>query len=126
MRKALSPLEHLVMEFLWTSGPATAESVRTGLAPQKDLTDSTVRTILRRLEEKGYLTHTVEGRTFLYQGVEGASNVAVSAVRSIIDRFCGGSIEELLVGMVDHEVIDRRELKKLAENIAARKARKKD
>ncbi len=126
MRKALSPLEHIVMDYLWSSGPSTAEGVRVGLAPQKDLTDSTVRTILRRLEEKGYLTHTVEGRTFLYRGVEGASNVAVTAVRSIIDRFCGGSFEELLVGMVDNEVIDKRELKKLAEKIAARKTRKKD
>jgi predicted transcriptional regulator len=114
------------MDYLWSNSPCTAESVRVGLAPQKELSDSTVRTILRRLEEKGYLTHTVDGRTFLYRGVEGASNVAVSAVRSIIDRFCGGSFEELLVGMVDNEVIDRRELKKLAEKIAARKTRKKD
>jgi predicted transcriptional regulator len=126
MRKALSELEHFVMDFVWSHGPATAEDIRLGLEKEKELTDSTIRTILRRLEEKGYLRHSVEGRAFLYQGVEAPKNVAASAVRGIIDRFCGGSVEELLVGMVEGEVLNPDELKQLAAKIAAKKSRKKD
>jgi predicted transcriptional regulator len=86
--------------------------------------DATVRTILRRLEEKGYATHRVDGRTYIYSGAEQPQNVAVRAVRQIIDRFCSGSVEELLVGMVDDEVIGRRELESLARKIARRKDKK--
>ena len=83
--------------------------------------DATVRTILRRLELKGYATHRVDGRTYIYRGSERPRNIAVRAVRQIIDRLCGGSVEELLVGMVDHEVIDRREFANLARKISRRK-----
>ena len=121
--KPLSQLEHLAMEFLWAHGPGSAEQVREALAPRRPLKDSTVRTILRRLEGKGYLTHRVEGRTYIYTGVEPPQNVAASAVRQIIDRFCGGSVEQLLVGMVNNDVVDERELERLAQRIARRKNR---
>ncbi len=64
--------------------------------------ESTIRTVLRRLEEKGYVTHEVDGRTFIYRAAELRQNVAVRAVKNIIDRFCGGSAEELVIGMVDN------------------------
>jgi predicted transcriptional regulator len=120
-RKPLSELEHAVMDLLWSRGASTAEQVREALAPGRPMKDATVRTILRRLEEKGYAAHQVEGRTFIYQGTERPHNVAASAVRQIIDRLCGGSVEQLLVGMVEHEVVDRRELESLARKIARRK-----
>ena len=83
-----------------------------------------MRTILRRLQEKGYVGHKVEGRTFVYTGVEAPRNLAVRAVRQIIDRFCDGSVEQLLVGMVEDEMVNRRELQQLAQKIAQRKAAK--
>ena len=79
-----------------------------------------MRTVLRRLEEKRYVTHEVEGRTFIYRAVDRRQNVAVLAVRNIIDRFCGGSAEELVLGMVDNEVLDRKQLERLARKIAER------
>jgi len=120
-RKTLSVLEHVVMDFLWSHGPASSEQVRAGLAARRPMKDPTVRTILRRLELKGYATHRVDGRTYIYTCAERPQNVAARAVRQIIDRFCGGSVEQLLVGMVDHEVVDRRELQSLARKIARRK-----
>jgi predicted transcriptional regulator len=86
--------------------------------------ESTARTILSRLEEKGYVTHRVDGRTNVYSGVHRPDNVAAKAVRQIIDRLCGGSVEDLLVGMVDNEVIDSEELANLAKKIARRKKAK--
>ncbi len=105
------------MELLWSRGPVTAEDVREGLLPRRDLKDSTIRTILRRLEEKGYVSHTVDGRTYIYRGLQEPQNLAARAVRQIIDRFCGGSVEALLVGMVENEVVDREELKRLADKL---------
>ncbi len=123
-RKPLSELEHLVMDLVWSLGSATADRIREALAAQRRLKESTVRTILRRLEEKGYVEHRVDGRTYVYTGVEAPRNVAIAAVRQLIDRFCGGSAEELLVGMVDSEILDGEELRRLAQRIARRKRRK--
>jgi BlaI family transcriptional regulator, penicillinase repressor len=77
-----------------------------------------VRTILRRLEQKGFVAHETEGRTYIYRAAEARQNVAVRAVKNIIDRFCGGSAEELVIGMVDNAVIDRDQLERLARRIA--------
>ena len=45
------------------------------------------------------------------------------AVKSIIDRFCGGSAEELVLGMVDNAVLDRKQLERLARRIAENEAK---
>jgi len=125
-RKPLSNLEHLVMDAVWKRQPVTAEDVRAALAERHPMKESTVRTILKRLEEKGYLRHKVEGRTNIYIGADAPQNVAAKAVRQIIDRFCGGSVEELLVGMVANDVVDERELQRLAQRIARRKNREEE
>jgi BlaI family transcriptional regulator, penicillinase repressor len=110
------------MDYIWANGPTTAEGCREGLASTRPMKDSTIRTVLRRLEEKGYLTHEVEGRTFIYKASDARQNVAVRAVKNIIDRFCGGSAEQLVLGMVDNAVLNRKELERLARRIAERSA----
>jgi BlaI family transcriptional regulator, penicillinase repressor len=119
--KNLSELEHSVMDFVWANGPCTAEACREGLTARHPLKDSTVRTLLRRLEAKGYLQHAIDGRTFLYRPLQAPQTVAARAVKQIIDKLCGGSVEQLLVGMVDHDVLDRKQLQRLAQKIAAKK-----
>lgn len=120
-RKPLSELEHLVMDVVWERKSATAENVRLALAERHPMKESTVRTVLARLEEKGYVAHKVDGRTNVYHGVDAPQSVAAYSVRQIIERFCGGSVEQLLLGMVNHDVVDEHELQRLAERIARRK-----
>ncbi|HTU34359.1 MAG TPA: BlaI/MecI/CopY family transcriptional regulator [Candidatus Acidoferrum sp.] len=120
--KGLGAVEQMVMDFVWTHGPCSADACREALKPTRPLKESTVRTILRRLEEKGFVSHEIEGRTYIYRAIEGRRNVAVRAVENIIERFCGGSAEELVLGMVDNAVIDREQLERLARKIAAQKA----
>jgi predicted transcriptional regulator len=120
-RKPLSELEHLVMEIVWSRRSATAEDVRMALAARHPMKESTVRTVLTRLEEKGYVTHSVDGRTNVYSGVDAPQKVAANSVRQIIERFCGGSVEQLLLGMVNDDVVDEDELQRLAQRIARRK-----
>jgi predicted transcriptional regulator len=122
----LGELERSVLQLLWQHGTLSAERVREELAQQdRSLKDSTVRTVLRRLEEKGYLTHILDNRTFLYSPAEPAPMVAGRAVKRILEWFCDGSVEQLLVGMVDSSVLDSKELKRLAERIAAAQTEKK-
>ena len=112
----LGDLERDVMQLVWAEGPITAETVRERL--ERKLKESTVRTVLRRLEEKGYVTHTVDGRTYVYQAKEERGLVAAKAVQRIVDWFCNGSVDEVLVGMVDTAMLDRKRLRMLTDRIA--------
>ena len=119
----LGDLERDVMQLVWAQGPITAEVVREQL-PRR-LKESTVRTVLRRLEDKGYVTHTVDGRTYVYQAAAPRGRVAAKAVQRVVDWFCNGSIEEVLVGMVDASMLDQRQLRLLADKVAKAKGGKK-
>jgi BlaI family transcriptional regulator, penicillinase repressor len=124
--KNLGEVEQLVMDHVWTHGPSTSEACREALASSRPMKDSTIRTVLRRLEEKGYLTHETEGRTFIYKASDARQNVAVRAVKGIIDRFCGGSAELLVLGMVDNAVLNRKQFERLARKIGERKTEGKE
>ena len=112
----LGELERSILLIIWRSRSVTAEQVREQL--DRPLKDSTVRTVLRRLEEKGYLAHRLDDRAFIYRPSQSRQRVAGRAAKRIVDWFCDGSVEALLVGMVDSKVLDRAELKHLAERIA--------
>jgi BlaI family penicillinase repressor len=112
----LGELERSILSIIWQKSEINAEQVREELG--RPLKDSTIRTVLRRLEDKGYLTHTVEDRTFVYRPAESRQRVAGRAVKRIVDWFCEGSVEALLVGMVDSKVLDQAELQRLADRIA--------
>ena len=119
----LGDLERDVMQLVWAEGPITAEAVREQL-PRR-LKESTVRTVLRRLEDKGYVGHTVEGRTYVYQATEARGRVAARAVQRIVDWFCNGSVDEVLVGMVDTAMLDRKRLRMLTDRMSQIKNGKK-
>ena len=104
-----------MLSIIWRLGSATAEQVREEL--DRPLTDSTVRTVLRRLEAKGVVAHSLENRSFVYRPAESRQRLAGRAVQRIVDWFCEGSVEALLVGMVDSKVLRRSELQSLAARI---------
>jgi len=120
----LGELELEVMQLVWAHAPITAEMVRERL--DRLLKESTVRTVLRRLGEKGFVSHRIEGRTYVFRAVDDRRNVAAKAVRRVADWFCNGSIEEVLMGIVDARMLDKEQLDLLARKIeeAKRKGRK--
>jgi BlaI family transcriptional regulator, penicillinase repressor len=119
----LGDLEREILDLVWKHGPVSADAVQRRLG--RELKESTVRTVLTRLEQKGYLGHTTENRTFIYAATQSRSTAAGRAVKGIVDRFCNGSVEEVLVGMVDAKILDPRELHRLAQKIAKAKGESK-
>jgi BlaI family transcriptional regulator, penicillinase repressor len=116
-RRPLTDLQQAILEFIWQNGPSTSEQVRLGVAQKHPLKDSSIRTLLRRLESGGYLTHTTEGKVFVYSATAARRSVAARAVRQIIDRFCAGSVEQFLVGLVDEKVLSAEALQRLAKKV---------
>jgi BlaI family transcriptional regulator, penicillinase repressor len=111
-RAPLGDLEHELLTILWKHGEMTATAVRKHVA--RKLKDPTIRTVLRRLEEKGYVMHSVVSGTFLYRARESAETTAASAVQGIVERFCGGSLERVLLALVDSGFADPNRLAVLA------------
>jgi BlaI family penicillinase repressor len=116
-RRPLTDLQQAILDYIWTHGPSTSEQVREGLLPRHPLKDSSIRTLLRRLEERGYLTHETEGKVFVYSATTHRTSVAARAVKQIIDRFWAGSAEQFLAGMVDEKVLSAGEIRRLAKKV---------
>ena len=112
-RLPLTALENEVMRAVWQTAPCSVEAVHRIVARKRTLKETTVRTLLRRLEHKGYLKHESNGRAYIYRAVEPARSLAARAVRQIIDRFCRGSVEELVSGMVEAKVLSKGDIDQL-------------
>ncbi len=113
VRTPLTELESEVMRVVWDTGPCSVEAVHEVVSKKRDLKETSVRTILRRLEQKGYLRHEEQGRAYVYRAAEPARSLAARAVRQIIDRFCKGSVEDLVTGMVEGKMLSEGELDRL-------------
>jgi BlaI family transcriptional regulator, penicillinase repressor len=126
-RRPLTELQQAILDQLWSSGPATADQIRAALLPVHRLKDSSVRTLLRRLEMRGYVSHRLDGKTFVYAATMAPTRVAAHSVRQMIDRFWSGSVEQFLAGMVDEKILTPGEIARLARKISlAAKRRKTD
>ncbi len=121
MRAPLTDLENDVMQAVWNRGPCAVEAVYQEVSGKRRLKETSVRTILRRLEQKGYLRHEEQGRAYVYRAAEPARSLAARAVRQIIDRFCRGSVEELVSGMVEAKALSKAELDRLEEFVREQK-----
>lgn len=121
VRTPLTELESEVMRVIWDSGPCPVEAVHEVVSRKRDLKETSVRTILRRLEQKGYLRHQEQGRAYVYRAAEPARSLAARAVRQIIDRFCKGSVEDLVSGMVEAKMLSKGELDRLENFVRSAK-----
>jgi len=112
------------MAVLWARGSGTVGEVRDALAD--DFARTTVLTVLRTLEEKGYVRHTAEGKTHRYVPTVGADAAGASALKRILDTMFGGSPERLLAQFVSDRHIDRAKLRELRAVLDERLAPRKD
>jgi BlaI family transcriptional regulator, penicillinase repressor len=111
--QTLTPAELKVMQALWRLGPSSAADVVRSLHGRRGPQDSTVRTILRILERKGYVRHQRDGRTFVYQTVVAEDQAQRGAVREVLSRFFENSPERLVLNLLRHEDVSSQELARL-------------
>ena len=109
--RRLTPRELDVMGALWSLGEATVAEVRERLPAE--LAYTTVLTVLRGLELKGFVTHEKEGRAFVYRPLVEAEDAAETLVGRLIDRVFGGSPVKLLAHLVSDRGIDEEDLERM-------------
>ena len=121
---ALSDAQQEIMEIVWEKGEVSAREVRETLLERRDVARNTVRTLLERMEEKGWLTHRVQGRAYLYSAVQERHATAGRKIVEILDQLCGGSPETLMAALLDYRGLSAGELSRVREMLAAAKSRR--
>jgi predicted transcriptional regulator len=107
----LADREAEFMEVLWRQGPSTVAEVRKELADK--LAYTTVLTILRNLESKGYVGHDAEGRAHRYAPIVARDAARNSALKDLAAKFFGGSAELLMTHLVCDRKLDDTEVKRI-------------
>ncbi len=107
-----------VMTVLWDRGPSTVSEVRKALTD--DLAYTTVLTVLRVLEEKGYAGHTAEGRAHRFTPLVERDAAGASALRRITDRLFSGSPELLLTRLVEGTPLSGEDLRRMRDLLERR------
>lgn len=106
----LSPAQLEIMEVIWQLGEASASQIRSILLKKREVARNTVRTLLERMEEKGWLTHREDGRTFFYSAAQPREVSIGARVLDVIDKTCGGSPEKLVSALLDYRGLSDEEL----------------
>ena len=118
MHIAFTDRELDVMSVLWDAGPATVAQVRERIAD--DLAYTTVLTVLRTLEQKGYVSHTEDGRAHRYKPLVKREVAGRTALRRLVDKVFDGSPELLLTQLVSDKNLSEEELRRLRKLLADR------
>jgi predicted transcriptional regulator len=113
MEFSLTDREASLMEILWDRGPSTVTEVRAELAD--DLAYTTVLTILRNLEGKGYVTHEEEGRAHRYSAVVARDTAQRSALQALKHKLFQGSSELLLTRLVAEKDLSRAQIERIQQ-----------
>ena len=118
MEIVLAAREAEIMEVLWDSGPSTVAEVKERVSDE--LAYTTVLTILRNLESKGYVTHDADGKAHRYSPLVGRAAAQRSALRAMADKFFKGSTAMLLTHLVADEKLADADVKRLRAMLARR------
>jgi BlaI family penicillinase repressor len=109
----ISQAELVVMRVVWKRSAATANEVVQALRGQAHWKPKTIHTLLSRLRRKGALTHTRQGREYLFHPLVAAADYAHEASRSFLGRVFGGEIAPFLACFLEREELNAEEIQKL-------------
>jgi predicted transcriptional regulator len=122
MRISLADREAELMDVLWDHGPSTVAEVQAQVSDE--LAYTTVLTILRKLEAKGYVGHTGEGRAHRYHALIERAAAQEGALKALVTRLFKGSSDALLLHLVSREKLSARQVQRIEEKL--RKASRKE
>ncbi len=121
MAERISDAEHAVMEVLWRQAPLTATEIGDSLAPDRDWSLQTVKTLLSRLVAKHVVAHEADGRRYLYSPlVERDSYVAHESQR-LVDRLFGGRVTPLVAHLAETQQLSDADIAEIEALLKALK-----
>jgi len=116
-RLKLAPVELMLMKAVWRLGEATVQQVRDEVASERKLAYTTVLTMLRTLEQKGFLTHEERDRRYVYKPLVSEEQVGTGMLHDLLQRVFDGSPELLLTRLLEVRQLDEEELRAMKDVI---------
>ena len=116
----LSKRERQIMDIIYRRGSASAVDVQNDL--KEDLNYSSVRTLLRILEEKGHLRHEAQGKQYLYFPTVPREQAVKTALQNLLDTFFNNSPGVAMAALLEIESLSESDLDEISALIE--KARK--
>lgn len=113
-RTPLSRSEREVMELIWDRQEAGVLEIAAALNLQRSIARNTVRTLMERMEEKGWLSHRVEGRSFIYSPTVPREESLGQRVLEMVNKACGGNPEKLMMALLEYRGLSDDEARRIA------------
>ena len=120
----LGRLELQIMNVVWDKGNATVPEVKDVISRGRKPAYSTILTMMRKLEAKGYLSHDVDDRTYVYRPIISRQTVRQGVIGDLLDRLFEGSPSLLLNSLVEQNRISEEELREIRKLISKRRKQK--
>jgi predicted transcriptional regulator len=117
IQPALSPAETEILRLLWRLESGTVQDVCKQLPPDRKITYATVQTLLRRLEQKGYVTHKSKGKAHVFIPTARQDEVIRRTVGDFVDRLFGGDPLPLMLHLAEKSKLDKKDANKLKKLI---------
>jgi len=117
----LGRLELQIMSVVWDKGTATVHDVKEALSRGRKPAYSTILTMMRKLETKGYLEHDVAERTYVYRATLSRQAARHSLLGDLLERVFEGSPAQLVSSLVEQNQLTERELSEIKRLIAERR-----
>ena len=114
----LGDLQLAIMRVLWERGEAVASDVHKALLADRGLAVTTIKTMLRKMEERGFVTHREDGRVFIYRPLVAESEVREDMVGDLVQRMFRGKQTALVNHLIDGGQIDPDEIDELRARLA--------
>jgi BlaI family transcriptional regulator, penicillinase repressor len=124
-RPPLSRAQREVMEVIWDRGEIGVLEVTDILNQDRSVARNTVRTLMDRMREKGWLKHRAEGRTYLYSAVVPREESLGQRVMEMVDKACGGEPEKLMMALLNCRGLSEDEATRIRQMLDDAKAHKK-
>ena len=113
----LTPQELEIMKLVWQRDTATVRDIYEALLERRKIAYTTVMTMMKILETKGYLKKRRQDRAFIYRPAHPKNQVIGGMIREFIDRVFNGSAEPLLVHLVKSRHLSEKDLQKIARMV---------
>ncbi|MCA9022884.1 MAG: BlaI/MecI/CopY family transcriptional regulator, partial [Planctomycetaceae bacterium] len=119
------PAQRELMEIVWAEGEVTVSEVRDLLEAKRNLARNTVLTMMVRLEERGWLQHRTQGRTFVYSAARPKTVSLGMRVSQMVDRLFAGSPEDLVTALIEYRGLTAAETRRIRSMIEQAEAKQK-
>ena len=117
--RVLTPLERRIMGVLWDGGSGNVQKVLQGLTGEPHLAYTTVQTTLNVLQRKGKVKRKLVGRAYEYSAIISQEAADAHAIKDVLQKVFRGSVDDLLLSLVQSKQLDAQKLAELQEKLQA-------